>query len=381
MEIFGNNAVTTLASALTSTATTISLATGTGALFPNPTSPDFFTLTLQNGTNIEICSVTARATDTLTVTRGTQGTTAQAFATSGTVVAHRLTAGTAGTNGLNDFFQKGYFNDLTVISPNPALPSSTLTTARMLAGTACNRPVLKFSDPLVAAYTACQPSLFNNSFSMLQPSSGTVTGTINTSSTHTGTMTTSGSATYGYFISLVSASTANSTASLYTTAQFNTSTATGGVFAVARAAFLTALGTGSTGQRFFVGFTDSAYNQMTFGDTHTVQNYAGFVMSTNLSETTWHFATCNAGGTETRVDTTMAWTQNDLYDFYIFIPPGGTTCYWRIDDLTAGTTQSGSQTATLPLTTALLQHLTGVDNLGTVANTMYFKKTYVETNL
>jgi hypothetical protein len=95
-QLFTNNAVTTLAAGITSGATSISLAAGTGALFPSPSGGDFFLATLfqRSGVteiNHEVVKVTARSTDTLTVTRGFEGT-ARAFS-SGDPIELRFTAG------------------------------------------------------------------------------------------------------------------------------------------------------------------------------------------------------------------------------------------------------------------------------------------------
>lgn len=92
--LFTNNATTALAASITSGATSLTVTTGTGALFPNPTSPDYFLVTLQGiaGTPIEIVKCTARSTDTLTIVRAQEGTTASAF-TGGDKVELRVTAG------------------------------------------------------------------------------------------------------------------------------------------------------------------------------------------------------------------------------------------------------------------------------------------------
>jgi len=80
--LFKNNAATTLASGITNVATSITVATGAGSLFPAITAPDFFYATLiDSSNNIEIVKVTARTTDTMTVTRAQEGTTARAYAT------------------------------------------------------------------------------------------------------------------------------------------------------------------------------------------------------------------------------------------------------------------------------------------------------------
>ena len=40
--LFTNNAATTLASGITNVATSLTVASGQGTLFPNPTSPQYF---------------------------------------------------------------------------------------------------------------------------------------------------------------------------------------------------------------------------------------------------------------------------------------------------------------------------------------------------
>ena len=82
IQLFANNAKTTLAAPITSTQTSITVATGTGALFPNPTTGQRFKVTLVSAASAsvyEICDCTSRSGDTLTVIRGQEGTTAQPF--------------------------------------------------------------------------------------------------------------------------------------------------------------------------------------------------------------------------------------------------------------------------------------------------------------
>lgn len=79
---FTNYASTTLAAGITTSATTITLASGGGSLFPSLSAGDYFYGTLvDSSNNLEIVLVTARSTDTLTVTRAQDGSTARAFLT------------------------------------------------------------------------------------------------------------------------------------------------------------------------------------------------------------------------------------------------------------------------------------------------------------
>lgn len=80
--LFTNNASTTLASGITAAATSITVATGQGALFPTISGSNFFYATLANTSNVlEIVKVTARTGDTMTVVRGQDNTTATAYVT------------------------------------------------------------------------------------------------------------------------------------------------------------------------------------------------------------------------------------------------------------------------------------------------------------
>ena len=92
LNLFTNNAATTLATGINSSVTSLTVASATGGLFPNPTAGQYFYCTLSNaaGTTIEIVKVTARSTDTFTIVRGQDNTTASAFI-AGDKVELRLT--------------------------------------------------------------------------------------------------------------------------------------------------------------------------------------------------------------------------------------------------------------------------------------------------
>lgn len=75
-----NNASSTLASSISAAATTITLASSGGALFPTLGAGDYFYGTLvDSSNNIEIVKVTARSGDVLTVVRGQEGTSSYAY--------------------------------------------------------------------------------------------------------------------------------------------------------------------------------------------------------------------------------------------------------------------------------------------------------------
>lgn len=77
-----NNAFGTLNAGITNSATTIVLTAGQGARFPTLSAGDYFYATLiDTSNNLEIVKVTARSTDTMTVVRGQDNTTARAYST------------------------------------------------------------------------------------------------------------------------------------------------------------------------------------------------------------------------------------------------------------------------------------------------------------
>ena len=93
LNLFTNNAATTLASSILVGATSLTVSSGTGALFPTLAGGAYFYCTLSNtaNTTIEIVKVTARSTDTFTIVRAQDNTSASAF-TAGDKVELRLTA-------------------------------------------------------------------------------------------------------------------------------------------------------------------------------------------------------------------------------------------------------------------------------------------------
>lgn len=122
---FSNNGHSTLAASLTSSATSITLASGHGARFPSLSSGEYFYATLIDASNnLEIVKCTARSSDVLTVTRAQEGTTARAYAI-GDRIELRVTA-----QGLVDLADSV---DLTTLSATN-LTSGTVPYARQPAG-------------------------------------------------------------------------------------------------------------------------------------------------------------------------------------------------------------------------------------------------------
>lgn len=101
LQLFTNNAISLLQTSISPTDTSIQVQPGLGAQFPNPTLPgEFFLVTLETIAAPfyrEIIKISGRSGDTLTVAAGgraQEGTTAQAWLATDTLVDHRITAET-----------------------------------------------------------------------------------------------------------------------------------------------------------------------------------------------------------------------------------------------------------------------------------------------
>lgn len=97
--LFANNAQTTLAGPIASGALSVNVAAGTGSEFPTVGAGQYFVMTLTDaatGLIHEIVFVTARSSDTLTIVRGQENTTARSWL-AGDIAGNWWTAGSAAT--------------------------------------------------------------------------------------------------------------------------------------------------------------------------------------------------------------------------------------------------------------------------------------------
>ena len=147
---FTNNAASTLAGAINSSVTSLTVASGQGALFPSLGAGDYFYCTLANtaGT-VEIVKVTARATDVFTIVRGQDNTTATSWSL-GDKVELRLVA--ASLNDIpkldetNTFSASNTFSSDTSFTSTGAVQVSKGTTAQQPGSPASG--MLRFNTTL-----------------------------------------------------------------------------------------------------------------------------------------------------------------------------------------------------------------------------------------
>ena len=74
----------------------------------------------------------------------------------------------------------------------------------------------------------------------------------------------------------------------------------------------------------------------------------------------------------------MTFTTTHVYRFYIYCVAGGSTIYWQIDDVTAGTSQSGSTSTDVPAATTRFTLAAGIETIDATARTISPSKLYLE---
>jgi hypothetical protein len=131
---FTNNATSTLASGIASGDLSLTVASGQGALFPTLGGGDYFYCTLSNVANtIEIVKVTARSTDTFTIVRAQDNTTASAFVT-GDKVELRLVSAVLSNTAILD--QTNVFTASQTVNINGTVGAGTPAAATVTTLTA-----------------------------------------------------------------------------------------------------------------------------------------------------------------------------------------------------------------------------------------------------
>jgi len=141
IRVSGNNQGTTLNGAITALDTSITVTNAAG--FPTITSDEFYNLTIDDDTTVEIITVTSVSSNVLTVTRGAEGTSAAAFVDA-TVIELRPTADSVDRKAEQQFT---YSQNNTGLISGGSLSIGTVTsTFDVEAGTAM--VVDAYTDPL-----------------------------------------------------------------------------------------------------------------------------------------------------------------------------------------------------------------------------------------
>lgn len=151
--LYANLAKSTLASGISDVATSLAVQVGHGSKFPNPPAGQYFKARIKDaGGNWEIVHCTARSVDTLTITRGQEGTVARAFAGGDNieVVVTKETLETFTQRGVEETIDGNRILDGLLKSTN-GLSAQTAINYVLLSGTNTYTGTL---SPALTAYVA-----------------------------------------------------------------------------------------------------------------------------------------------------------------------------------------------------------------------------------
>lgn len=168
MEKFSNNATTVLSLPLDKESTELTVQSGTGALFPELESGDYFYATIISSLGeMEIVKCVARNLDAFTIERAQQGTQASSFL-AGSIVQHRLTA--------------EFLNSMSPILGGDGSVSAAnkLTTPRKITigGKASSDPVeFDGTKDIILSVTSIEPDSISGVLPITKGGTGNTTGT------------------------------------------------------------------------------------------------------------------------------------------------------------------------------------------------------------
>ncbi len=276
------------------------------------------------------------------------------------------------------------------MSSDPSTPSTG--ELKVYARTVAGRSLLKVIGPSGVSY-ALQPSLFQQNVVLITGGNGTSTSTYTTlgsNVTGSGTLATGSGSTseaLGNTSRIATGTTADTVSGFYTkNVYYLGSIANGadGFFYFVRLNFngqaLTNYENSSTGANVFAGMCGTTFNTCDTTASPTTQNAAGFQFMGLRPDTNFQFLTCNTSACNL-INTGVTVTNTDTYDMYVYVAPQGTTMYWRIDDLTAGTAPvQGSTTTDLPTGSGAVNAGLQIENLSAANRFIYFQRMYFETD-
>lgn len=141
--------------------------------------------------------------------------------------------------------------------------------------------------------------------------------------------------------------------------------------------------TATTGSRMFFGMTDQTATTMLNTDDPAGNRHGFHRVNVNGGKTqTNFFMSTKNGTTEALLDTGVALVQNNVYDFYIFVRPGGGYAFGEIKNLTAGTGSGAlidiAGSASVPTATTFMRATAGLRTINAVARNMELHRVGVE---
>lgn len=282
-------------------------------------------------------------------------------------------------------------DDATVINftnqSTPALPAAD--SLNLYARTLAGRMMLRQQGPS-GITTPFQPAFFQNNIQMINTNTTTTVTSIGDGVTTVGTISHPAvTETYGRVANIVSGASAGNTAGTgFAATSFLRGSVAGGAsgfFFAARVGFPDASynETGaSTGSRIFVGLTSGTL-AASVGGNDPAGSHVGFQrlhVNGSTTDTNWHIYRRDGVAAGQRTDTGLVFSPQNIYDFYLFAPPNGTTIGWRIDNLNTGASFSGEISTALPTNTTLMRAGFQVQTVNALARNVNFQRVYCESD-
>lgn len=137
----------------------------------------------------------------------------------------------------------------------------------------------------------------------------------------------------------------------------------------------------ATGSRIFVGLTNLALTVQVGSDNPAGHNVGFYRRHVNgaAKDVNWQFITKNNVSPNIQ-DTGCLFVADHAYDFYIFCKLLGTEIFWRIDDMTSGTSFEGSTSTQLPDTNIWLRPGFQIQTINAVARNIRMQRVYIESD-
>lgn len=285
------------------------------------------------------------------------------------------------------------FNDkLTFSSINdPAISGEDLGLySKTIAGRKMFKVKTSFEDyPL-------QPAFFKNNYILYCPNATTTITQFGHAAATVGTLShpiTLPDMVLGYQTNFASAITQNADAGISTTnaiyLRSNTGIYADGFFFYTRFGLPNTSGTyGSgtlSGHRLFIGLTNQTAANSCAADA-PAGSYAGFIhRNSAVGSSGYYIASCSNGTTSYLVNTSIPFSDSGVFDAFIFSPrfPNTGYIYWRLDNVTNGTTSSGmfnNDSHPLPLNNTLMRGVLNLRSLSGVAKNIRMQRLYIETD-
>jgi hypothetical protein len=267
---------------------------------------------------------------------------------------------------------------------HPATPAANRL--RIYNKSIAGRNILQIKGP-AGLSSPLQPSFFQNQIAIISTSVTTTLTVIGTAVTSAGTVShPAATEVAGYMTNFVTAAAASVAGTGDNAVRWFRGSVDGanGFFYYARLFFPDSsydYTSASTGSRFYAGLTTTTLILMAQSNNH-VSARCAFVRihDGTRNDTNFFFSTRATTGDETLTDTGMAFTVQNVYDFYIFCPPQSSTINWRIDNITTGASFAGSTSSTLPDANLAMRAGIQLCTINSAARNIRMQRIYVESD-